>query len=86
MWSPADSISRRRRRRRWCPFELGRGHVGHQRELARYAGQGPDASDWLRIEGVVEKLYEVQVVPGARRPSVIGFKTDEIRRTLRLPG
>ena len=44
-----------------------------------------DTPDWLRIEGVVEELYDVAVLPGVRRPSLIGFKTDEVRRTLRLP-
>ena len=36
----------------------------------------------LRIEGVVEELYDVQVLPGVRRPMAIGFKTDEIRRVV----
>ena len=44
-----------------------------------------DAPHWLRIEGLVEELYDVAVLPGVRRPSLIGFKTDEVRRTLRLP-
>ena len=34
----------------------------------------------LRIEGVVEELYDVEVLPQIRRPMAIGFKTDEIRR------
>ena len=34
----------------------------------------------LRIEGVVEELYDVRVLPGVRRPMAIGLKTDEIRR------
>ncbi len=44
-----------------------------------------DTPHWLRIEGVVEELYDVVALPGVRRPSAIGFKTDEVRRTLRLP-
>jgi uncharacterized protein (TIGR03032 family) len=39
----------------------------------------------LRIEGLVEELYDVCVLPGVRRPMAIGFKTDEIRHTLSLP-
>lgn len=39
----------------------------------------------LRIEGVVEELFDVCVLPAARRPMAIGFKTDEIRHTLALP-
>jgi hypothetical protein len=38
----------------------------------------------LRIEGVVEELYDVQVLPGVRRPMAIGFKTDEIRRVVTM--
>lgn len=41
-----------------------------------------DAVHWLRIEGVVEELYDVVVLPAVRRPMALGFKTDEIRRVL----
>jgi uncharacterized protein (TIGR03032 family) len=41
-----------------------------------------DIVHWLRIEGVVEELYDVAVLPGAVRPMALGFKTDEIRRTI----
>ncbi len=41
-----------------------------------------DAVHWLRIEGVVEELYDVVALPGVRRPMALGFKTDEIRRVL----
>ena len=37
----------------------------------------------LIIEGVVAELYDVAVLPGIIRPSVVGFSTDEIRRTIR---
>ena len=43
-----------------------------------------DIVHWLRIEGVVEELYDVAVLPGVRRPMVIGFKTDEIRRVVTI--
>src|SRR4051794_16555525 len=36
----------------------------------------------LRLEGVVEELYDGAVLPGVRRPRARGLKTDEIRRTL----
>lgn len=39
----------------------------------------------LRIEGVVEELYDVLTLPGVSRPMALGFKTDEIRRVLSLP-
>jgi uncharacterized protein (TIGR03032 family) len=38
----------------------------------------------LRIEGVVEELYDVAVLPGVRHPMAIGFKTDEIRRVVTI--
>lgn len=43
-----------------------------------------DSVHWLRIEGIVEELYDVIALPGVRRPQALGFKTDEIRRTLRV--
>jgi uncharacterized protein (TIGR03032 family) len=41
-----------------------------------------DAVHWLRIEGIVEELYDVAVLPGVIRPMAIGLKTDEIRRVI----
>ncbi len=41
---------------------------------------------WLRIEGVVRELYDVVALPGVVRPQMLGFKTDEIRRVLRVEG
>ena len=41
-----------------------------------------DAVHWLRIEGVVDELYDVITLPGVRRPMALGFKTDEIRRVV----
>ncbi len=41
-----------------------------------------DAVHWLRMEGVVEELYDVVALPQVRRPMALGFKTDEIRRVL----
>ena len=41
-----------------------------------------DAVHWLRMDSLVEELYDVVALPGARRPAALGFKTDEIRRVL----
>jgi len=41
-----------------------------------------DCVHWLRINGVVKELYDVVVLTGAQRPMALGFKTDEIRRTI----
>ncbi|TAN47540.1 MAG: TIGR03032 family protein [Methylococcaceae bacterium] len=43
-----------------------------------------DAVHWLRMEGVVEELYDVVALPQVRRPMALGFKTDEIRRVISL--
>jgi uncharacterized protein (TIGR03032 family) len=40
---------------------------------------GGDMIAWVRVEGVVRELYDVAVVPNVRRPSLIGFKGEEIR-------
>jgi len=39
---------------------------------------------WLRVAGLIEELYDVAVLPGARRPKALGFKTDEIRHVVWL--
>lgn len=41
-----------------------------------------DIVHWLRIEGIVEELYDVVILPNVTRPMALGFKTDEIRHTL----
>ena len=38
----------------------------------------------LRIEGMVEELFDVAVIPGATRPMLLGFKTDEIKHMVRF--
>lgn len=43
-----------------------------------------DIVHWLRIEGVVSELYDVVLLPGIARPSMIGFRNEEIRRTVSI--
>lgn len=38
----------------------------------------------LTIRGVVRELYDVVLLPGVRTPSALGFRTEEIRRTVTL--
>ncbi|MBE9042232.1 TIGR03032 family protein [Oscillatoriales cyanobacterium LEGE 11467] len=38
----------------------------------------------LRIEGIVEELYDVAILPQVRRPMAIGLKSDEIRRMVSI--
>jgi uncharacterized protein (TIGR03032 family) len=39
---------------------------------------------WVRLEGVITELYDVQVLPNVQRPTALGFQTDEIARVLTL--
>lgn len=41
-----------------------------------------DVPHWVRIEGVVNELYDVVSLPGVHRPMAIGFQSDEIRRMI----
>lgn len=46
-----------------------------------------DVAHWLRLEGIVSELYDVVALPGVTRPSMVGFRSDEIRRTISIePG
>ncbi len=44
-----------------------------------------DVVHWLRIDGLVEELYDVATLPNVTRPMAIGFKSDEVRRTITMP-
>jgi uncharacterized protein (TIGR03032 family) len=39
---------------------------------------------WVRVEGVVRELYDTAFLPGIKRPSAIGFMTDEIQRVISI--
>lgn len=41
-----------------------------------------DVAHWLRIEGVVNELYDVIALPGVTRPMALGFRTDESRQVI----
>ncbi|RMB12366.1 TIGR03032 family protein [Eilatimonas milleporae] len=43
-----------------------------------------DIVHWVRIEGVVSELYDVTALPGVQNPSLVGFKSDEVRRVIRV--
>lgn len=40
---------------------------------------------WIRIEGVVQELFAVSALAGVMNPRAVGFKSDEIERTISLP-
>jgi len=43
-----------------------------------------DTVHWARIDGQITEIADVAVLPGVRRPTVIGLRGDEIRRILRI--
>lgn len=62
----------------------------HQRNATAQCGiavldlRSGDLVHWCWLDGVVEELYDVVVLPQVVRPMALGFKTDEIRRVLRV--
>jgi uncharacterized protein (TIGR03032 family) len=68
---PLDANLADRKTEAWCGIliiDTTSGHIVH----------------WIRIEGVINELYDVAVLPGAVRPKALGFKTDEIRHVVWL--
>jgi uncharacterized protein (TIGR03032 family) len=43
-----------------------------------------DVVHWLRLQGVVTELYDVLTLPKMTRPSMIGFRSQEIRRVVSI--
>jgi uncharacterized protein (TIGR03032 family) len=43
-----------------------------------------DVAHWLRIQGVVAELYDVVALAGIKRPMMIGFRQQDIRRTVSI--
>ncbi|MGJ3248165.1 MAG: TIGR03032 family protein [Elainellaceae cyanobacterium] len=39
---------------------------------------------WLRLEGIVTELYDVQILPETQQPMALGFQTDEIAQLLTI--
>lgn len=52
--------------------------------LAVFSLSSGDMVGWLRLEGLVSELYDVAAVPGVRRPSLVGFKSDEVKRMISI--
>lgn len=40
--------------------------------------------EWLRFEHTIDELYDVAVLPGVRQAEAIGFRGDDIRRTVQV--
>ena len=43
-----------------------------------------DIVHWLRITGIIQELYDVAILPGVFRPMALGFKSEEIRRSITI--
>jgi uncharacterized protein (TIGR03032 family) len=43
-----------------------------------------NVAHWLNIEGAVSELYEVVILPTVARPTLLGFKSDEIQQVLTM--
>jgi uncharacterized protein (TIGR03032 family) len=43
-----------------------------------------DVVHWVRLEGMVTELYDVVLLPNVVRPMALGFKSDEIQRTVAI--
>lgn len=43
-----------------------------------------DVVHWLRLEGVVQELFDVAILPGVRRPMALGIVSDEIKRVISI--
>lgn len=82
-------LSRQRQNRSFSGLDLDR-RLDDKRVAARCAVQvidlrRGDVAHELRIEGVVEELFDTAVLRDTRQPGAVGFVSDEIRRTLSLP-
>jgi uncharacterized protein (TIGR03032 family) len=81
-------LSKLRRSRTFADLELGE-------QLSRRGAEprcglmiidlrSGDAVHWLRLDGIVEELYDVAALPGVRQPMALGLQTDEIQRTITI--
>ena len=41
-------------------------------------------ANWVRFEGKITELYDVQILPKVKRPMALGFQTDEIAQLISL--
>jgi hypothetical protein len=39
---------------------------------------------WIRLEGEVTELYDIQVLEGVKRPQALGFQNDDISKIITL--
>jgi len=81
-------LSKLRRSRTFADLELG--EQLSQRGAEPRCGlmvidlRSGDAVHWLRLDGIVEELYDVAALPGVRQPMALGLQSDEIQRTITI--
>ncbi|MBK7824901.1 TIGR03032 family protein [Nannocystis sp.] len=81
-------LSKLRRSRTFADLELGEQLSARGAEprcgLMVIDLRSGDAVHWLRLDGVVEELYDVAALPGVQRPMALGLQSDEIQRTITI--
>ncbi len=81
-------LSKLRRSRTFADLELGEQLTARGAEprcgLLVIDLRSGDAVHWLRLDGIVEELYDVAALPGVRKPMALGLQTDEIQRTITI--
>lgn len=81
-------VSKLRKSRTFADLELGEQLAARGAEprcgLLVVDLRSGDIVHWLRLDGVVEELYDVVALPGVRRPMALGFNSDEIQRTITI--
>ncbi len=81
-------LSKLRRSRTFADLELGEQLAARGAEprcgLMVVDLRSGDAVHWLRLDGIVEELYDVAALPGVRRPMALGLQSDEIQRTITI--
>lgn len=81
-------LSKLRRSRTFADLELGEQLAARGAEprcgILIIDLRSGDAVHWLRLDGMVEELYDVAALPGVRRPMALGFQTEEIQRTITI--
>jgi uncharacterized protein (TIGR03032 family) len=81
-------LSKLRRSRTFADLELGEQLTKRGAEprcgLMIVDLRSGDAVHWLRLDGIVEELYDVAALPGVRQPMALGLQTDEIQRTITI--
>lgn len=81
-------LSKLRRSRTFADLELGDNLTARGAEprcgLVVIDTRTGEIAHWLRLDGVVEELYDVAVLPGVRRPMALGLVSEEIQRTITI--